>query len=364
MGHSVAPEHPVATFNDKPPRPVYPEQPRQQQHGIPKPIIPPAPELHELPYDQIPQGPALDSYLRQLFEEFMIKYNRDYIDVPGEREYRFGVFTENFHTMHEYSLADNLSSQYAITEFADLTNDEFSHILGFDTKAAQGLNGTEADTSMKGITGQMPEKYDERDENYVTRVKLQGDCGACWAFTTVAVIEGLCARRVKKLQEFSEQSLLDCDKSNYGCKGGFSPNAIKHLVKRGGLELETVYPYVFAQTQCHFEPKTVRVKVAGVVNFKKNDEEGMKRWLFKNGPILVGINSAPLKYYKAGVMNPTPAICNPKKIDHGVTLIGYGVEVNTSSGEKLPYWIVKNSWGPRWGENGMIFLSFWPFVFI
>lgn len=313
---------------------------REKPYGVPRPIIPPAPELNVLPYDQLPQGPAFDSYLRGLFNDFMVKYNRAYIDVPGEREYRYSVFNDNFQEMHQHSATDYVACQYSVTEFSDLTNDEFSRILGFDIDGAKGLNVTDADTSNKTLSGDIPEKYDQRDEKLVTRVKLQGDCGACWAFTTVAVIEGLCAKRTKKLQEFSEQSLLDCDNSNYGCKGGFSPNAIKHLVKRGGLELESVYPYVFAKSKtCKFDPKNVRVKVAGPVGFKKGDEEGMKKWLFKNGPILVGINAAPLKYYKGGVMNPTPALCNAKKIDHGVTLIGYGVEVNTNTGEKLPYWV-------------------------
>lgn len=52
--------------------------------------------------------------------------------------------------------------------------------------------------------------------------------------------------------------------------------------------METVYPYEFSKSTCHFDPKTVRVKVASTIGFRKNDEEGMKKWLFKNGPILVG----------------------------------------------------------------------------
>lgn len=83
----------------------------------------------------------------------------------------------------------------------------------------------------------------------------------------------------------------------------------------------------------------------------------MKVWLFKNGPIIVGINSAPLKYYKNGILSPTPAMCNPKKIDHNVALIGYGVDVDKKTGKKLPYWIAKNSWGSRWGEEGTTFIQ-------
>lgn len=116
--------------------------------------------------------------------------------------------------------------------------------------------------------------------------------------------------------------------------------AIKHIMKRGGLELASTYPFVFAQTKCHFDPETVRVKVQNLVGFKKRDEEGMKRWLFQRGPIAASINANTLKYYKAGVINPTPKLCSPKNINHAITIVGYGVEV--VEGEKLPYWIVKN----------------------
>jgi len=350
----------------KPPQPVYKPQPLPVLHDFPiKPTLtpkplPPKPELNVLPFDQLPQGEALESYLSDLFHKFMIKYDREYIDEPNEMSYRYNVFKENFHTMHEHSKTDRLACDYSVIEFADLTNSEFERILGFDTSLFNATDVEDAEIppdgqgrSAGGEDGvDLPEHYDQRDENLVTRVKFQGDCGACWAFVTTAVIEGLCAKRTKVLQEFSEQSLIDCDNSNYGCKGGIPPKAMKHIAKRGGLELEAVYPYVFSKSTCHFDPKTVKVKVAGVTGFKKNDEDGMARWLFKNGPILVGINADPLKYYKSGVLNPTPQLCSPKKINHGVTLIGFGVEVNTSTGEKLRYWIAKNQWATRFGEDG------------
>lgn len=153
----------------------------------------------------------------------MVKYKRDYINVPGEREYRFSLFADNYHSMNEFAVSDTKSAKYSVTEFSDLDDKEFSRIMGFDPNLLKGLKVDEEDTN-KTLSKEIPEHYDEREKNYVTRVKLQGDCAACWAFTTVAVIEGLCARRVKKLQEFSEQSLIDCDTTNFGCKGGTEPN--------------------------------------------------------------------------------------------------------------------------------------------
>lgn len=138
--------------------------------------------------------------------------------------------------------------------------------------------------------------------------------------------------------------------SSYLSIGGVPPNAMKHIAKRGGLELEAVYPYVFEKSTCKFNKANVKVKVAGVVGFPKGEEQRMAKWLMTNGPIWVGLNSAPLQFYKGGILNPTPELCNPKKIDHGVTLIGFGVE--KKGDKRLSYWIAKNQWGTRWGEDG------------
>lgn len=202
-------------------------------HGIPTPVFPKAPEINILPFDQLPQGQEFETYLRGLFNEFMQKYNRHYIDEATEKEYRFGVFTENFHTMHEHALADTLACQYSVTEFSDLTKSEFERITGFDTSIAlnftgiltedisdssegaensghsgssessghsgssgslegSGSSGSSESSGSSGssgssassvssksfdatASGEIPEKYDQRDENLVTRIKFQGN---------------------------------------------------------------------------------------------------------------------------------------------------------------------------------------------
>lgn len=219
---------PAELFTVKPERPIYnvPEPSHEKPQGIPKPIPSHAPDFNLIPYEQLPKDPkAYESYLRKLFQEFMVKYKREYISVPGEREYRFSIFADNYHTMNEHAASDTKSAKYSVTEFSDLNDKEYSRIMGFDPNLLKGVKIDEEDTNKTmPNSSEIPEHYDEREKNYVTRVKLQGDCAACWAFTTVAVIEGLCARRVKKLQEFSEQSLIDCDTTNFGCKGGTEPN--------------------------------------------------------------------------------------------------------------------------------------------
>ena len=78
-----------------------------------------------------------------------------------------------------------------------------------------------------------------------------------------------------------------------------------------------------------------------------HNEDDMKAWLYKNGPISIGINANAMQFYWGGISHPWRIFCNPDNLDHGVLIVGYGV-----SKKGVPYWIIKNSWGEDWGEKG------------
>lgn len=65
-----------------------------------------------------------------------------------------------------------------------------------------------------------------------------------------------------------------------------------------------------------------------------------------------GLNANAMQFYRGGVSHPWGPLCNKKNLDHGVLIVGYGVSDYPNFHKSLPYWIVKNSWGPRWGEQG------------
>jgi cathepsin L len=268
-------------------------------------------------------------FVRRLIWEANLKYIQKH-----NLEYDMGL--------HTYTLGLN--------EWADLTHEEFkARFLG--TKMPR--NRTSGSTYMKPLNEKaLPDSVDWRTEGYVTGVKDQGQCGSCWSFSTTGSVEGQYFRKNKKLLSFSEQQLVDCSTSygNEGCNGGLMDQAFEYIEKYG-LELESDYPYTARDGKCKYDQTKVQTKVSGYTDIPQGDEASLQDAVANVGPISVAIDAshASFQLYKSGVYNEKR--CSPTELDHGVLAVGYG----TDSGND--YWIVKNSWGPSWGQKGFIWMS-------
>ena len=204
------------------------------------------------------------------------------------------------------------------------------------------------------VSDDAPDAFDWRDKGAVSDVKNQGSCGACWAFATVANLEGLYAIKKGAVKTFSEQYLVDCDTDDAGCNGGLMEFAFMWLaINDGGVMTDSDYPYTGQKSTCAQDSsKFVDMKVTGYIKlgdgsqqFQPTDEGYIKQFLFETGPLAITINADPLQFYEGGIADYGRDECSPDGINHGVTLVGYG-------SESQDYWIVKNSWGKDWGESG------------
>jgi cathepsin F len=196
-------------------------------------------------------------------------------------------------------------------------------------------------------TSKLPTSFDWREQGAVTPVKNQGTCGSCWAFATVAGIEGANFVQTKKLVSLSEQELVDCDTTDKGCGGGLPSNALKYLQSNGlGEEAEEDYSYKGRNGQCEAAKKSEKVFIDAWQVVDGKDEDQLAAAVVKYGPLAIGINATPMQWYRGGIADPFTMLCNPQRLDHGVTIVGFGQE-----GDKK-YWIIKNSWGTTWGEKG------------
>ena len=206
------------------------------------------------------------------------------------------------------------------------------------------------------VTNAAPDAWNWQDKGVVANVKDQGSCGSCWAFSTMANLEGQYALGKGVVKTFSEQQLVDCDTLDSGCNGGLMEYSFTWLKDNGGFNLDTDYPYKGTKQACKSDSsKYVDMKVTGYKklgneysNWDCVDEEGIKEFLYETGPLAVALNANPLQTYSSGILDKTAAQCPTSRLNHAVTMVGYGTD--TSSGKD--YWLVKNSWGKSWGESG------------
>ncbi|CAH2983232.1 unnamed protein product [Chilo suppressalis] len=287
----------------------------------------------------------------QLFFNFITTYKPEYINDHVEMTKRFEIFKENVKKIHELNTHERGTGVYAVTRFTDLTYEEFkSKYLGLNPNLKKPNQIPMRQAEIPKVH-QLPASFDWRPLGAVTEVKDQGACGSCWAFSVTGNIEGQWKLKTGKLLSLSEQELVDCDKMDDGCDGGYMDNAYRAIEQLGGLETEEEYPYEAEDDKCSFNKSLSKVQISGAVNISSN-ETNMAKWLVHNGPISIGINANAMQFYVGGVSHPWKALCNPKNIDHGVLIVGYGIKEYPLFNKQLPYWVVKNSWGPGWGEQG------------
>lgn len=249
--------------------------------------------------------------------------------------------------------ADEFGYTVGLYAFSDLESSEFARIYnGYRGKPATN-SSSKTFTANSMVPAVVPATMDWRTKGVVTEVKDQKQCGSCWAFSATGSLEGQHALKTGTLVSLSEQQLVDCSGSygNHGCNGGWTDRAFKYIKDNGGDDTEKSYPYKAHDRKCQFNPNTVGATATGYVDIERMSENALLQAVGTIGPISVAIDAShkSFQHYKKGVYNE-PA-CSQTRLDHAVLVVGYG----TDKGQ--PYWLVKNSWGKKWGMNGYIMMS-------
>jgi len=276
---------------------------------------------------------------------------------------RFAIFQENLDRIDELN-QKKTTARFGITQFADMTPEEFKN--KYLSKVNMGVRDPSwpvADLYTDQQIGALPVSMDWRTKGAVTAVKNQGDCGSCWSFSATGNMEGQWFLAGHDLIGLSEQNLVDCDhhcmeyegesSCDAGCNGGLMPNAFMYTMQNGGIDTEQSYPYV-AETEatCDFNKTSVGATIKNWTMIPGNETQ-MAAYLNDHGPISIAVDAQSWQFYFGGVWQDP--WCGTS-LDHGVLIVGFDYEYNIF-GEYTQYWIVKNSWGSFWGEDGYIYLE-------
>ncbi|KAA8519682.1 hypothetical protein F0562_013873 [Nyssa sinensis] len=280
-------------------------------------------------------------------EQWMARYGREYKD-NAEKERRFKIFMDNVQFIESFNSAGNRPYKLGINQFADQTNEEFQSSRNGYKIPSNSRSSRTTPFRYESVTA-VPSSMDWRKKGAVTPIKDQGQCGSCWAFSAIAATEGITQLTTGKLISLSEQELVDCDTSgeDQGCEGGYMEDAFQFIVHNKGIATETTYPYDAADGTCNTkEEASHAANITGYEMVPANSEKALLKAV-ANQPVAVSIDASgyDFQFYSSGVFTGD---CGTV-LDHGVAAIGYGT---TDDGTK--YWLVKNSWGTAWGEDGYI----------
>jgi len=284
------------------------------------------------------------------FQAWMADNGKQYAH-NAEYLHRMAVFAVNVQRVQQLNANSNGGATFGINEFADLTETEFAekYLGSFPSSIPEESREV---LSLTGVGA--PDTFSWNSKGKLTPVKDQKQCGSCWAFSVTENIESvwMIAKDLSPsdMKPLAPQQIVDCDKRDGGCNGGDTPSAYDYVISAGGMDTEASYPYKAVNEACHFKQEDVFAKISSFkYATKTKNEEEMKEATASVAPLSICVDAQPWQHYSSGVM--TRSQCGTS-LDHCVQIEGYDTSSST------PYWNVRNSWGPRWGENGYIRLQY------
>jgi len=372
------------------------------------------------------------------FNRWMQQHGKSYA-TSVEYEHRRGIWESSraFVKKHNTEAAKGLHTfRTGLNRFSDMTNDEYrTMVLGFRSKSNVSVEANAPTPPLLNA----PDSVDWRQAGIVPDVKNQENCGSCWAFSAVAAMEAAfnqhangtvpkacttkCGPKATPCCSFSEQELVDCtDGGKDTCKeGGDMPSGVSEIVKqmKGVMDTEAQYPYSSGSGDspgvCHAKAGGVVTGFSGYTQVKMGDENDLQlKALQSVVAIAIDASQPSFQHYSDGVYNEPNCKNDQDSLDHGVSIVGYGVlrvapipasctaALKTQCGgakgagaavcngccmaaesdlkqagctedsweswcqeasgivaprEDVPYWTVRNSWGPNWGMDGYVLMS-------
>merc|ERR1712176_171902 len=283
-------------------------------------------------------------------------------ESKGKINERLMNFRGMVEVVNDVNVDKSLSFTAGLNFLSVMTKEEISNLLTLDRVNISRYEAEGAAKQKGAFEGSFQMYKQPRSVNWVKRgalppVKNQGGCGSCWAFSATTALEGNYFIETGDQVSFSDQEVLDCSterakRGHDGCRGGLMIWPYDYVKAVDRLALEKDFKYVAQDRACNVRSVPSGLKKARVSGWKqlpKSDSSLLEA--AAEHVISVGIqsNTKDFMAYRSGIFVCTRATgCNCQvRGDHAVDLVGYGEG----------YWNIRNSWGPRWGDNGYIKMS-------
>jgi len=298
---------------------------------------------------------------QEIFKVWHFLYKKEYKINSPEGEQFFQKFKLKLKEVQEHNSDLSKTWQKGLNQFSDITTEEFSEIY------LTPLSSPPIEATTFSSNGYYTTKdyYTNTDGpatwkalNYTNNcgpVWNQAACGCCYAFSMVNTIE--CNYNIKTgtSVQLSRQQILDCNTLTGGCGGG-DPELVSFYAKSQGMMMNAAYPYQAKAGTCQYNATTAGEYLDGIEKTGSSPStlttnpfatSNTVYDMLTRGALSISLDAGPLESYKTGVLNLSTG-CS--KVTHAVMIVGYAVDTAT----KLPYWLVKNSWGSGWGMSGYV----------
>ncbi|VUT28244.1 MAG: Cell surface glycoprotein precursor [Candidatus Syntrophoarchaeum sp. GoM_oil] len=245
----------------------------------------------------------------------------------------------------------NLNWTAGVTSVSNLSIEEKRALCGLEFDVLREISGPTIQVPVNLKMGSASYgTFDWRDvsgENWMTSVKDQASCGSCWAFADLGVIEAIVNIELDNPGfdlDLSEQHLVSACCPAGNCGGGDPLDAFFYI-QEDGVPVEECFPYLADNSGCtpctDWEDGTWTI--GDIYQVVPGTTEAYKWGLETFGPMVVALHASDdLFYYTGGIYEPLDGW--GAEPNHAVVLVGY----NDPEG----CWIIKNSWGEGWGNNG------------
>eukprot|EP00816_Leptocylindrus_hargravesii_P003927 CAMPEP_0196825322 /NCGR_PEP_ID=MMETSP1362-20130617/92978_1 /TAXON_ID=163516 /ORGANISM="Leptocylindrus danicus, Strain CCMP1856" /LENGTH=365 /DNA_ID=CAMNT_0042205715 /DNA_START=515 /DNA_END=1612 /DNA_ORIENTATION=- len=325
---------------------------------------------------------SLTNAENDIFSDWMNSFNKHY-PTEAEKEHRRSIFMKNNEKIQAHNSEGISSYKMGHNFFSDMTVEEFLEYNSLDQplphreqqpgeerldKRGNAFSASEDNAVVKerhrglrraSVTNteagnsvtELPASVDWVEAGAVTPIKDQKQCGSCWGFAAIAAVESAnILTGTGEVIDASEQELVDCSELNSGCMGGWYDWAWIYMIRTGGVASEEAYPYTASDETCKAADEGVSnipgSQISSYVLVENYSTSALMEALTLK-PVAVAIDaSASFQLYQSGVYDGSD--CSTTA-NHAVLAVGYGI---TEEGEE--YWLIKNSWGESFGEDGYV----------